>query len=952
MSSQTVESNRALAEAVGESPTKPLPHLWTSLSDQATTCSKNHPAIKSINQPIPFEHDNANLTGDIVWSYSELYSRSERLAARFSNLGIRKGDSVAAFLDNRAEYALLFWASIRLDAVFVPLNPRIISAEKELQHVLRVVTPRVLVVIDGSSVRELENIAADLIGKVKIRIVLDRIDQCLANEWITMKSLVSDSDIAKAATQQGLPSPINDLDQTMVIVFTSGTTSLPKASISTYGNVLASAGAFEGWRHLDHESSFLQHLPVFHAWSIYVTWALWTSGATVVYPSRTFDARASLDAIGRERCTHMCAVPSMIQALVAHPSLPDAKLDSLQSIDLAGTMIPPEIIEACMNELKAQYSSVLYGMTEGSAICGLDIYEAPSTRHNIPQVVSCGKVAPGARLRVCRPDSKIVLQRGATGELHMGGLQVTKGYLDRPSKDFYQENDINWLVTGDQARTDEEGFVYILGRYKDLIIRGGENISPTAIERCIDTIEGIKDSQVVGLPDEIAGEVPVAVIRRSTIPGPTKYQIQQRVSKTLGRMFSPQYILDLNEIGLTEYPRTTSGKIKKGDLKDHVSQHLSRGREQGRDSDQHRPTVEILIALWARLSGREAHSISLEECADTFADSIMMMQFCNLVGKELDKTIAVDEIMGDTSIEEQAQMIDDRSTIKRPNTSAVRSGPPTAADMVHVNGDLDAASRCQRKVEALLQPHGLDWEDVEDVIPTSQTAALMTRRTRLRNWNRRHAYLAPNASIADLHRAITMCLQVHPILRSMILAHGEALPLYVVVRSSDRWHQLAISTGHTVDIAEDLKTIHFESDDLDFAIPPGPLFRFMLFNIRNEDSAGLVISCHHSTFDALSMGLFFEDLDMALSMRRQPKPHASFKQFADRKYGFRESVNADEAVAWHIKRLKGYAKHRNGQWLSYTLQSTLRFGRDATNASGQQSWALIRRLASVSCHGP
>ncbi|KAL8958716.1 MAG: hypothetical protein Q9183_005782, partial [Haloplaca sp. 2 TL-2023] len=517
MSSHAVESGPGLAEAIGANPTEPLPHLWTFLTDHAATHGNNHPAIKSINQPVTIDGDETKLTRDVVWTYSELRQKSEILAVQLFDLGVRKGDTIAAFLDNRAEWASLFWASVRLDVVFVPLNPRMIPSEKEIKHVLQVIVPRVLVVIDGTPAEELENIAGDLISQVQILIVLDRLGKGLVNEWIMMKSLMSVSNIAQTVRQQSLPPPINDLDQNMVVVFTSGTTSLPKASISTYRNVLASAGAFKAWRHLDYGSSFLQHLPVFHAWSIYVTLSSWTSGATVIYPSRTFDARASLDAIGRERCTHMCAVPSMIQALVTHPLLPDAKLGSLQSIDLAGTMILPEIIEACMDRLETPYTSVLYGMTEGNAVCGLDMYNVPYTRHNMPQIISCGKVAPGARLRVCKPNSKIVLRRGETGELHMGGLQVTKGYLDRPSNDFYQEDGINWLITGDQARMDEEGLVYILGRYKDLIIRGGENISPAAIERCLDTIESIRDSQVVGVPDEIAGEVPVAVIRRSTM---------------------------------------------------------------------------------------------------------------------------------------------------------------------------------------------------------------------------------------------------------------------------------------------------------------------------------------------------------------------------------------------------------------------------------------------------
>ncbi|KAL8988730.1 MAG: hypothetical protein Q9169_008505, partial [Polycauliona sp. 2 TL-2023] len=641
--------------SVGEELAERIPHLWTAITDLVGGDGERT-ALKTFRQPA----HNKTPT-EVTWTYQELYHKADALAAYLFDRGVGKGDAIAVFADNQVEWVLLFWAAIRLDAVFVPLNPRVIKSKEEVGHVLRVTRPKVVVVADESAAREFQEVAAELMAEIPVRIVVD--DGGLVPGWVAMLSALAtfngakgwadgvegdgnreDGIEEKAIEERNMPpSPVNALEQTMVVIFTSGTTSLPKASISTFGNVLASALAYKAINHVDSDSVLLQHLPAFHGWSICLSWGTWLSGATVVYPSRTFDAKSSLSAIESARCTHMPAVPSMIQALVTHPSLSATKVDSLQSIDLAGTMILPEIIEACMDKLKARYSSAVYGMTEGSAVCGSDMYDIPYGRHNIPRIIPGGKALPGARLRVCKPGSRDVLRRGEVGELHMGGLQVSKGYMDRPSDDFYQENGVNWLATGDQARMDDEGLVYILGRYKDLIIRGGENISPAMIEGCLDSIEGITDAQVVGLPDEIAGEVPVAVVVKSSALEVTDYDIQHKVSNELGRMFSPQHILGLQQLGLADYPRTTSGKIKKGDLKDRISQYVST-RDTERCNDQSTLTVDTLIRFWARLSGREVDSISPDEHAATFADSIMMMQFCNLVGKELGKTIAVEDI--------------------------------------------------------------------------------------------------------------------------------------------------------------------------------------------------------------------------------------------------------------------------------------------------------------------
>ncbi|KAL8811629.1 MAG: hypothetical protein Q9200_001657 [Gallowayella weberi] len=323
-------------------------------------------------------------------------------------------------------------------------------------------------------------------------------------------------------------------------------------------------------------------------------------------------------------------------------------------------------------------------------------------------------------------------------------------------------------------------------------------------------------------------------------------------------------------------------------------------------------TIDSVIKIWACVSGRTAKDISPEERANTFADSIMMMQFCNIVGKDLGKSLAVEDLTGDVAISKQAQIIDARPLITRPSTSAPKTRrPPTAGDMVHLYGDEEAAKKFQQQVGSMLRPHGLGWDDVEDVVPTSQRVALLTRPLRLWSFNRRHTFHVPDASVEDLRWAVTICLHLHPILRSMIYDHGKKQPLYIILRSNHRWQQLAISEGHEVDNPDDLKTLHFNDNTRTYATPPGPLFKIMIVAVRSTNAAGLIFTGHHSTFDASSLALWFEDLDIALRTHRPPKAHADFKLFAKSRYRYIDSPNANEAVKFHVSRLKGYTNYRS-----------------------------------------
>ncbi|KAL8717189.1 MAG: hypothetical protein Q9225_005551 [Loekoesia sp. 1 TL-2023] len=917
------KNNASLAYIVGDETREPLPHPWACLTEHARS-NPNHPAIQSPNQTRDSTVvDEAQAEKEGIWTYAELYAKAETAAARLFHFGIRKGNTIVAFLDNRAEWALFFWVAVRLDAVLVPLNPRLINSKAEVNHALQVTKPAVLVVLHENDAEALEQVAPESVAGSVIRITGAQYTHRSPNEWKPMNSLLipipafaNQKDLVEhiAIEEEPMPPPSNALNQDMCVIFTSGTTSLPKASISSYQNLVASAVAVKRLQHVVPDCGLLQHIPVFHSWSICNSLAFWLSGATVVYPSGMFDPRATLTAIESAGCTHMLAVPSMIQAMVAHTSLSTTNLESLKSIDLAGTMIFPEVIEKCIDKLKAPHVAATYGTTEGSVVAAFDTHRIHYDRYSIPSIIPCGTATPGARLRVCKPESRIVLKRGEAGELHMGGLQVTRRYLDRESNNFYEEDGISWFVTGDQAKIDG-GMVYILGRYKDLIIRGGENLSPATIEKCLDCIPGISESQVVGIPDEVAGEVPVAIVRKSPELDLSEFQIKQTVAQELGKVFLPQSILDLQgDLAVDDYPRTVSGKIKKRDLKATVEAFLaSKNSGQLNDGSQ-KSTVETLIQFWAYVSGRKSEEIMPDECPDTFADSITMMQFCNLVKREMHKTISVEDLVRHVDILKQADIVDGRPMEKELSKPAESLGPPTAEDMIHVHGDECAATATRRDIEMALSPFELSWGDVEAVFPTDERTAIMTRRFHLRSSNRRHAYFFPGTSVDTLAWAIQTCLAIHPMFRSMIVHHGQDLPLYVLFRPNERWFNAAISKSYEVENAQDLSTFHLDDDDIDYAIFPGPLFKAIVVHIRNENSAGLIYIGHHSVFDALSISIWHEDLDIAIRTGRPPRGHANFKSFAEKKYFYRDSPNANAACDFHVSRLKSWTKHRSALW--------------------------------------
>ncbi len=219
------------------------------------------------------------------------------------------------------------------------------------------------------------------------------------------------------------------------------------------------------------------------------------------YPSGSFDAASTILAIEKYGCTHMDAVPTMVPVLAGRSTQVGSESRYLKSISLAGSMVHAEIIKSCTDErsLGARHVSASYGMTEGSCVHAVDNSHLPFFLGSFPNRISVGTLTHRAKIRICSPRTRAVLQRGEAGKLHLGGAQVTRGYLRTTADTLYENHVDHWIVTGDMAVVDEGGRVFILGRYKDLVIRGGENISPVGIEYCLDSFTGITVSSYFGV---------------------------------------------------------------------------------------------------------------------------------------------------------------------------------------------------------------------------------------------------------------------------------------------------------------------------------------------------------------------------------------------------------------------------------------------------------------------
>ncbi|KAK4612094.1 Acyl-CoA ligase sidI [Fulvia fulva] len=909
-----------LAEGRGgelDLPIVTLQELFTGLAEDFP----DKTALICRHQSADFLHqtsESSNVPSPCLrWTHSQLYDAGHLLATRLHALGLRNGMRIAAFLRNGAQFAVGLYAAALLGAVFVPINPAMAGKPEEVDHMLHTADASALLAWDVDMAKALDRALSEgHAAKLMVKAICNTADTC-PDGWHKLEALLDpNSGYDQLPLEDANKAHLDDL---AVIIFTSGTTSRPKGVKQLHRTLVAAVRSSTQNHALDSSRSFCDNLPSFHIFGITYMLNWWSAGGSVCFPSELFDPEATLQAINDEKLTNIAGVPTMYQAMIRAKASMNVSMESVLAAQISGTALSPEILKQISQGLGVQKVATSFGMSEATPLCAVPYRDLPYD-FSKSELVCLGKPGPGARIRICKPNSREVVERGESGELHAGGLMVTNGYLGGVKGEFYEDDGTSWLVSGDQAVMEPSGEIFVMGRYKDLIIRGGENISPASIEAVVDTLPGIT-SQVIGVPDEIAGEVPLAIIKPTTGDAIDKDGVREVVAKRMGELYIPAETISIQDLGIEDFPKTDSGKVQKAELRGVVANFLSNRDEQENATNRSSSNQDTLHQVWSDLLGMSKAKLDVSTSILDLADSITIMRASSKIKRKMGHVLTTGEVVEYPTIEQQAELLDSRdgTMCKSPNTPpvAIRQGPPGVSDMAHALGNPRSVEHARMAFESVASELGLSWEqDVEDVVPIWDFGQVLLRRLRAQSWNHRHAWVATKASAKQLRSALETALTHQPMLRTMAAQPEGSPPLHYIVRPSETWFNAVITEVDAVENAEDLRTLCLNDPKLDFAASPGPLFQAIIVPIKGTGTAGLVYQAQHSCFDGLSIPNLREDLKTILSEGQNASiaPRTPYKVFADALLLHRSSAQANADVEYHVRRLRGLGKMEQSFW--------------------------------------
>lgn len=451
--------------------------------------------------PAPLRHGEKAIRSShrLVWTYSQLHKSASQLAAWLSSRAIKRGASIVVFMDTGIEFTLTLWATALLRAVFIPLDPGSVDRPQELAHCLASVHPSAIFVSDQATSAKLERHFPERLRDVKAFVCACELFDSRPNglysftEALTTEQLGSFDDETSAE--------LGDRDEDVgFILFTSGTTGLPKGCPHTTRTIWHSAlNPYAPRGRPSSRESTLLLLHTFHMGGLLNLISGLRAGWKIVISHAALDARILTDATVSEKVTRMSVYPAVASALIDHSRLARQDLSSL-TIVVGALTISPRILKDCVDpsRLGARGAVIAYGMSECLPVLATNPDESVPVHEGRASV---GRITSGAKVKICEHGTRRTLFRGDIGEVHVGGPKVIGKYWKLESDSLYGDDDgCRWFASGDQGMMDESGNVFILGRYKDLIQRGGRTISPAATEHCLQQISDIEVSIGLGQP--------------------------------------------------------------------------------------------------------------------------------------------------------------------------------------------------------------------------------------------------------------------------------------------------------------------------------------------------------------------------------------------------------------------------------------------------------------------
>ena len=483
-------------------------------------------------------------------NYSEFLEQVEQVAKALMAHGIRRGDRVGIWSPNRYEWVLVQYATALMGAIMVNINPG--YKLSGLRYALE--QSRIDLLIASSHFRKTDYIK--MLDELRPDCLYPKQTVIIDRDWATFlssASQVSDARLAEREASLQFDDPVN-------IQYTSGTTGYPKGATLSHHNILNN-GFFIGER-LKYTEKDIVCLPVpfYHCFGMVLgNMAIVTHGACIVIPGEFFDPEQVLQTVENERCTSLYGVPTMFIAELDLPDFAKYNLKSLRTGIMAGAPCPIDTMRKVQSLLNMTEICVCYGMTETSPVSTESCTDDPLEL----RVTTVGTVHPHVEIKIIDPESGAIVPRGTAGELCTRGYSVMLGYWDNPEDTKAIIDETRWLHSGDIAVMDENGYVSIVGRIKDLIIRGGENISPKEIEDFLIVHEGVSDVQVIGVYSEKYGEEVMAWIKPR--PG---YNVSAESLHTYckGRIATfkiPRYWKFVDA-----FPMTVTGKIRKIEMRE------------------------------------------------------------------------------------------------------------------------------------------------------------------------------------------------------------------------------------------------------------------------------------------------------------------------------------------------------------------------------------------------
>ena len=482
-------------------------------------------------------------------TYTEFYSQTEQIAKALVAIGLKKGDRVGIWAPNRAEWTLLQYATARVGMILVNLNPA--YKENELEFVLN--QAEISAVFASLHFKSSEY--KTMLNNVKHNTPTVKHIVIFEEDWTSF--LEKSEEISTSEIHQIEQSV--QFDDAVNIQYTSGTTGFPKGVTLTHHNLLNN-GFFIGVRlNYTHLDRVCIPVPFYHCFGMVIGNIACTShGACMVIPSESFEPEKALNAVEMEKCTSLYGVPTMFIAELELPNFDRFDLSSLRTGVMAGSPCPIEIMKKVQAKMNMKEVSICYGMTETSPVSTQTIIGTPLEK----QVSTVGTVQDHLEIKIIDPQTGEILPRGIAGEFCTRGYSVMQKYWNNPEATSQVIDENNWLHSGDLATMDVDGYINITGRIKDIIIRGGENISPKEIEDFLYEHDSISDVQIIGVPSIKYGEEVMAWVKVKEGISITEDELKE-YCLSIAHFKRPKYWKFV-----TEFPMTVSGKIRKIEMRE------------------------------------------------------------------------------------------------------------------------------------------------------------------------------------------------------------------------------------------------------------------------------------------------------------------------------------------------------------------------------------------------